>query len=140
MSLLVHLGANLLHSASQARDAIDASHITVANVKPSDSRDAIKFLTEEELEQLDCVQAIDLRRFSMGYSPQLQSTLALQHWAADDYLDPYPLCNQSYDDVLMAGAATNLYLSTGEYGVEVYLYMDVDEILSMHPGYPVQPQ
>ena len=143
MSLLVHLGANLLHSALQARGAIDASHITVANVKPSDSKDSISFLTEEELqqlEQLDWVQSIDLRRFSMGYCPQLQSTLALQHWAADDYLDPYPLCNQGYDDVLMVGTATDLYLSTGEYGVEVYLYLDVDEILTMHPGYPVQPE
>lgn len=143
MSLLVYLGANLLHSALQARDTIDASHITVANVKPSNFGDSIQFLTEEELhqlEQLDYVQSIDLRRFSMGYSPQLQSTLALHHWAADDYLDPYAQCNQSYDDVLMAGTVTDLYLSTGESGVEVYLYLDVDEILAMHPGYPVRPE
>ncbi len=125
MSMLLSLGAGILHGAKALPQAVDALHSTVAVLKnqapqgtPVENgmswEQADNKLYEEDiafLNSLDSVEFVDLRSVTLGYSPQLSPVILLNE-TLYGVEDSYYMCNSNYAPALALLRAERLHYTT----------------------------
>lgn len=156
-SLLLSIGASLLHSAWQMQRQLEEGHTTIAAVKsqpmteiePGVWTQPENRLFREDAEfllGLDCVEDIDFRTVTTAYSPRFAPDIGLKQLAAvwgQDYL--LPRAAQNYNDVILAGTIVKCLhekpMSSDYFQWETYHYLvEVEQVLAAHDAFGELPQ
>ena len=164
MALMVGVGSVLSYSTQNLLPMLGGNHTAIAlrTDRASESIDTdkgviwtmeSKFFTQKDYDHfmgLDSVQDIYFHSLTGGYVPELVPALAL----TDTYgniSECYDTANESYDQVVVVGTILRILgesessprdlspigLGTQESCKTIYAEVQIDEIVSAHPDYPV---
>lgn len=129
MSLLLNIGAGLVHSAKELPAVIDEHHTTIAvqkarveKVGATTWRHYPIQLTQTEIDELtamEMVKSVDLRTLTGAYIPELTSRLGLRPWGdlcamdVDRHASWY--ANTAYKGVVLLGKVEQAWMSPYDY-------------------------
>lgn len=122
MSMLLGVGANLLHSADSLLETIDQHHTTIgvqtieAGLTAMGNYQNLSVTLSkyelEELRALDSVEMVDLRTLTGAYIPELMGQVALMDWGTFcktdvDIRNAETKTNDSYNEVVFVGTVVD---------------------------------
>lgn len=156
-SLLLSIGASLLHSARQMQRQLEEDHTTIAAVKSqpmteiepgvwTQPENRLIPKDAEFLLGLDCVEGIDFRTVTTAYSPRFAPDIGMKQLVAvwgQDYL--LPRAAENYNDVILAGTIVKCLhekpMLSDFFQWETYHYLvEVEQVLAAHDAFGELPQ
>lgn len=163
MSLLLNVGAGVVHSAQELPAVIDQHHTTIAvqktrveKVGDATWRHYPIELTQAEIDELaamDMVESVDLRTLTGAYIPELTSRLGLRPWGdlcamdVDQYATWF--ANDAYKGVVLLGKVEQAWMDPYDHTYdfdlsqvggpelcqvrEMYALLNIEQVVAGHP-------
>ena len=164
MALLLNVGSGLWYSSANLPQVLDDHHTTIAvqtqkeNWTSSTSKTLSKVAFSKEewelLNGLEEVEMIDRRTFTAAYVPELQVLVGARNYFDMKAVEPYQFANESYEQMVLAGTVTRSWLDYEAYyttdltelgggkkqtKVTMCATMEVEQVVSGHPGFHIYP-